>query len=257
MENILTLTYFELKKFWTIKRAIIFGAFFIVIIGFSLLPNALELPTLNMQINLDSIIVGALAFFVPVFVLLFTGGIISNDIRTFYLRTVLSRPVSKEEYLTSKYLFAFINLIISTILFAVIPSIVGIYSYGGEVNLNIGTSFLIYSLYLIEGLLFISISIFLSTFLKGFFNIFVLAIWIFLESSLINGVVSNFVSFSKPLAIISDFFFPAGFSEASKLINTGSILFYESIMWGIASLAFFVSLSYYRITKISIDSNMD
>lgn len=257
MENIITLTYFELKKFWTLKRAIIFGAFFIVVVGFSLLPKVFDLPTLNMQLNLDTIIVAPLSFFVPVFVLLFTGGIVSNDVRTFYLRTVLSRPVTKEEYLTSKYLFSFINLIIGTILFAVIPSIVGLYSYGGEVNLNIGTSSLIYLLYLVEGLLFISISMFLSTILKGFFNIFVLAIWIFLEASLINGVVSNFVSFSKPLAIISDFFFPGGFSEASKLINTGSLLFYESIMWGIASLAFFVSLSYYRITKISIDSNMD
>jgi len=257
MDNIISLTYFELKRFWTLKRIIIFGAFFLVMIGFSLIPNALDLPTLNLQLNLDTVLVGALAFFVPIFVLLFTGGILSNDVRTYYLRTVLSRPVSKEEYLSSKYISSFINLIIGTVFFAIIPSIVGLYSYGGEVNLNIGNSFLTYLLYLLEGLLFISISLTLSTILKGYFNIFVLAIWMFLEVSLINGILSNFVAFSKPLAIISDFFFPAGFSEASKLLNTGSILFYESIMWGVASLALFISLSYYQITRIKIDSNMD
>lgn len=257
MDNIITLTYFDLKRFWTLKRMIIFGVFFLLILGMSFIPLFLDLPTLNMQLNLDTFLVGALSFFVPVFVLLFTGGIISNDVRTYYLRTLVSRPISKEEYLSSKYIYSIINLVIATIFFAVIPSIATMYSYSSEVNLNLGNSLFTYLLFILEGLLFIAISISLSTILKGYFNIFVLAVWIFLESSLINGVLSNFVSFSRILAILSDFFFPAGFSEATKLMNTGSLLFYESLLWAIASLALFVSLSYYQITRIKIDSNVD
>ncbi len=257
MKNISTLVYYDLKRFWILRRIIILSVFFVLAVLLSLLPLTINLPNLKIELNFNTILQSVLSFFIPVFVLMFTGGIISNDIRSYYLRTLLSRPISKEEYLCSKYLFSIINLIITTILFAIIPTLIGLYSYQANVNLNIATSLITYIFYLIEGLLFISISISLSTIVKGYFNIFILAIWIFLESTLINGILSNLVSFSKPLAIFSDFFFPAGFSEAVKLLDTHSILFYESIMWGLASLTFFVSISFYQINKINIDANSD
>ncbi|HRP01462.1 MAG TPA: hypothetical protein PLE30_02330 [Candidatus Kapabacteria bacterium] len=257
MDNIITLTSFDLKRFWTIKRLIIMGIFALITIAVSFIPSSLNIPKSSTQVNFDVILASGLSFVVPVLVLLFTGGIISNDIRTFYYRTILSRPVSKEEYLCSKYLFSFINLFLGTILFAIVPSFIGITSLPVEINFNFGTSLLVYLLYLLEGVLFISISMSLSTILKGSFNIFVLIIWIFLETTLINGLLSNFVSFSKPLAIFSDFFFPAGFSEAAKLLNTSSVLLFESILWGFAALTFWFALSFYQITKIKIDANMD
>jgi len=257
MKNIVTLTIFELKKYWTIARIIVFGAIFAVISIVSLVPKFINLPLESVELNFGSIIQGSLAFFIPVLVLFFTGAIVAGDVRSFYLRTILARPILKYEYLASKYFFALINLLVGSVFFAIIPAIFMGLFYESPMKFDFFISLLTYILYIAEGSLFISISIWISTLLRGYTNIFILAIWIFLEASLNNGVMNSFVSYNVGLAIFADFFFPGGFSEASKLIESGGILFYESLMWGLAALAFFVALSFYQITKIKIDVNSD
>jgi len=254
VKNIITLVKFDLKKYWSISRIITFMIFAIIINFFVLVPNYFNFPVTEIKINMLTIMQGLLSFFVPVSVLFFTGAIIFSDKRSFYLRTILTRPISRDEYLFSKYLFSLINLLIATLFFAIFPTILSFIIYNDNGESGFFQYFFTYLFYIIEGLLFISISITLSFVVNSYLNIFMLAIWIFLENTLINGVLANFVSYSKSLAIITDFFFPSGFSDAAKLIGNVGVLFWESLLWGLTALAFFFTLSIYLNSKTKIDT---
>lgn len=261
MNNILTLNYYNLKRFWTVKKIIIFMVFFVLLSSLLLIPKFMNIPlaenSLVAKVQFPNVLSAYLSLVVPIFVILFTGGIISNDIRSYFFRTVVSRPVFKYEYLSSKYLFSSINLIISMIFYGVLPALIFLFSIDMSIEYNIINSLLIFLLYFLEGLLFISISITLSMFLKGFFNVFAFGIWVFLEAIVNNQLVQFFIDYNPILSIASDFFFPSGFSEASKLLVNPSMLLFESLLWGAASLLLFMGISYYFITIIKVDENGD
>ncbi len=253
MKQIFILTKYELLKFWSLSRIIVIMILSSLLIFFMFMPYFFGINFQELNIDVYNILQGLLSFFVPISVLFFTGAIIFSDKRSFYLRTILSRPVTRQEYLLSKYLTSFINLIIFTIFFSIIPTIISQFIYQNSSNLSIFSYLLTYFLYILEGILFISISISFSFFLNSYLNVFVLAIWLFLENTFINGILSNFVSFNIYIAIFSDFFFPSGFSEAVKLSQSFGLLFWESFFWGLSALTFFLALSFYLNSKTKID----
>jgi ABC-type transport system involved in multi-copper enzyme maturation permease subunit len=256
MKNIITLTYYEIRKFWTIPKLIIYGAITIIGLVLAMIPSWAGF--FNNQIiilEFHTIASTLLGFVIPISVFLFTSGIISSDIKSHWLRSILSRPIIKYEYLTAKYLSVIFSLIISMIFLVLFPSLV-VYA-SGKVNFDFSQTFSTLLFSFVEGLLFISMAMWFSCYMNGFMNIFVLAIWMFLENFIVSPIISNFVVDSRFGSIFVDFFFPSAFSEASKILLSGGNFPFEKIFWGLSALFFFLSLSYYHVTQIKTDTNSD
>ena len=133
-----------------------------------------------------------------------------------------------------------------------------IFDFISNVTLKVDFLAIFYSIfaYLLEGMLFIVIASFFSTFLSNFKNAFLLGIWI-LADYLQRQIIPTVYWDNHFILILSDFFFPNGFSESVKTISSTGKLNYESILWGISAISAFISLSIYRLNKIKIDKSSE
>jgi ABC-type transport system involved in multi-copper enzyme maturation permease subunit len=258
MKNIITLTYYEIRKFWTIPKLIIYGVITLLGLVLGMIPYWAGLfKNEFVVLKFSSTASTLLGFVVPISVFLFTSGIISADVKSHWLRSILSRPIAKYEYLTAKYLSVIFSILASMLLLVLLPSFVVYSTSSGKVSFDFVNTFSEFLLSFFEGFLFVSIAVWFSCFMNGFLNIFILAIWMFLENVIVSPIISNFVIDSRFGSIFVDFFFPTGFSEASKIISTGGDFPFEKILWGLSALFMFLSLSYYHITLIKTDTNSD
>lgn len=194
---------------------------------------------------------------IPFSVLFFTSGIISNDIKNHWLRTVITHAVTKQDVILSKILSSLVSVIIIMIILGIFPILVFSFTLGNGINFDFA-GFIQLALYSsLEATLFISIATWLSCFLGGFMNIFVLAFWMFLDNVVMKGILTLWLSNSFTGTVIVDFFFPSGFSEAAVIASSSGTVPFEFILWGIAALMFFVSASLYHFNRLTLDINSD
>lgn len=247
----------ELIKRWRLKTIVILAVITVVLIAIAwILTRAIDSDKLS-YMSYNSLLDAILSLVVPFWVLLTTGGMIRFDIKDHWLRTLLSRPVKREIYISSKFAESLIGLAIGIILLGLVPTFV--FSFLGKVSFEfeIGTMLIVILNRFLDGAIYIAISLWLSCWLPSYINVIILAGWMFLEKFVIQFVLTLLLFTNKFLGVVADFFFPTGFDDATKIILSKGAFPLEEYLWGFATLFFFLGLAYFFINKIKIDSSAD
>jgi ABC-type transport system involved in multi-copper enzyme maturation permease subunit len=250
---------FEFRKIWTlpviiISAIILFFSLLITFLPFIFGVYSAEGPI--QELNVSLILSSAFSVLVPLMSFMFGAGIISNDIKSHWLRTVLSRPVTRADYLLTKIITASTAIFIILIICGSVPVIILSFLTPNKVEFDFIRFISIHALYLGEALTYISILALLSCWAPGFMNVFILAIWMLVD--MISSSVINSYFWDNSLAlIISDFFFPSGFKEAAAAIISNGDFPIEKILWGFSSLFGFLSLALLGFSFIQIDKGIE
>lgn len=260
MKNILfILLRTEFFRIWTKGKIIVAAAMTLLAVTISIVPVIFgwlnDIP--EFQFTFSEMLVNILKVIVPFSALFFASGIISNDIKNHWVRTVLTHSVTRQDLFLAKILAATISVLIMIISLGILPMVVFDLISEIDFSYNFTSIFQVILYFTLEAALFISISAWLSCFVGGFMNIFFLAGWMFLDNVVIKGVLNMWLSAGVTGGIIMDFFFPSGFSEAAVVAGGAGSFPAEFLLWGLAALLFFVSIGLYQFNLINTDTNSD
>lgn len=243
----------EFRRLWTI------AAFFIPI-ALSLLTTIMLVPMALMQPVYDVARIATqinITLVVPFSAALFCGGIISADVKEGWLRTLLIRPITRQQYLLIKVAAAFSSVVITIIVAGVIPNIaVGAFFSKGIVRYEIGPILIAHALFLLQSLLVIGLLVFFSCWLPGIFNIVLLGAW-YIAAALIGSYLQSRFWSSEWLMLLRDFLFPSGFTSALEMIMGNAGTPTAELAWGIAALGFAFALAFWSVTRIEVDKSSE
>jgi ABC-type transport system involved in multi-copper enzyme maturation permease subunit len=256
MRNLsLKLLIFEIRKMWTVPILIISGIFTIFGWAGLLLPiifGAMKPGGIINELDIAQIISGEFKMLVPLLSIFFGAGIISFDMKNGWLRTLMARPVTKAEYVFTKIISATISIFALLLLMGTLPVLIISMFMSIHITFDIWIILAIHILSIFQTMTYIIICIWFSCWLPGFLNIFVLAVWMIVDS-ISAPIISSFLWDNNLALIISDFMYPSGFREAIESIAGRSSFPTENILWGLASLSGFLTLALFHFSKIQID----
>lgn len=187
---------------------------------------------------------------------LFAIGVVANDIKEGWLRTLLVRPIRREHYLAVRILAIFISALIALLVVATLPVLITLINSGrlGELNLFRVMGF--YLLFACQILLVIMMATALSCWVPGAFNVFLLGAW---------AMVAGFAEFQVRtrywdtmwIVTLQEFLLPGGFSETIEALGRHSVLQWDSLLWGVAALAGFTAFAFWSITRVRVDTTSE
>ena len=255
----LKLLLLEFRKMWNLPVIIISSILLLISLLINFIPllvGAYKVEGLIKSFEIQSALSQGFSILVPLLSLIFGAGIISNDIKNHWIRTILSRPVTRADFLLTKIISTSLTIFILMLIIGTLPVI--ILSVIVPVNTNfdfikfIGT----HALYLGEAMTYITICSLLSLWLPGFSNIIILIVWM-LSNSIMSMIVNNYFWDSSIAMLISDFYFPGGFQEAAESLVSGAIFPLEKLLWGFSALFGFLALAIFNFNFIQIDKGIE
>lgn len=261
MNSIWTLYKAEFFRSWNRSKIILVGIFSLLFISGAFLlditgafDNAEQFPEF---IRTQSMILNSiLGWLTPLSVFLFAAGIVAFDVKNYWLRSILSRPVTKQEWMLAKIKAISTSVLLTILAIGFIPSMIMYILAPDVIVFDTGNVILILLSYMLEIVLFVSMAAWFSTFLPTFVNVLVLAIMLFIDNTALP-LIAGFYWDVTIINFIADFFFPSGFREFTDVYTKSSEFDYEYLLWGFASLALFFGLSLFHINLIKIDKNSD
>ena len=243
----------EFRRLWTV-------AAFFVPIGLGVLTTIMLVPMALMQPVYDIARTAAqinLALVVPFSAALFCGGMISADVKEGWLRTLLIRPITRQQYLLIKLAAVFSSVFITILVAGVVPNIaVGVFVAKGVVRFEMGPTLIAHALFLLQALLIIGLLAVFSCWLPGIFNMVALAMW-YIAAALIGSYLQSRFWSSEWLTLLRDFLFPSGFTSALEMILGKSGTPTSELAWGFAAMGFAFALAFWSITRIEVDKSSE
>ena len=243
----------ELRRQWTVAACFIPG-------GLALLTTFMLFVTLRFQKVYDvarQAVQMNLTLVVPLAACLFTIGAVSLDIKEGWLRTVLIRPVSRQQYLLVKLTALYCSVVITLIVAGVVPNfVVAAFFVNVPVQFDLGFVLVVHTLLLLQAALLVSILVFFSCWMPGFSNVAVLALW-----AMISSIVGDYIQMvrwmDRWLVTLKEYFFPSGFSDAINAVISKTGTPVAELSWGIAALALALAAGFWSITKIQVDKSSE
>ncbi len=241
----------EFRRFWTLGM-IIFSAGLSIL---SILPSVISIQS-GMGKTFSSIIQstdGFLSFFT---FLIFSAGIVSADVKSGWVRTLLIRSVTREQYVTVKILVVFVSTMI--VYFFCITSSTIVIAFDPKVELiyDLSLSSAVMALKTAHVLLLIVLSTLVSCSLLGSFNALVVYAWITLAQGLGFLVTRNYWDVQWAV-ILKDYLFPSGFEDAQQTIITQNVFPAAELLWGIGALSCFYALTLFSMNRVMIDTGSE
>lgn len=248
---ILKLFWIEFRRQWTIT-AFITPLLFLAVGSLVVFIPAPYIREFNVSEKLFQL----MSFLVPVTSAFFCVGLVHNDVKDGWLRTLLVRAIRREEYLLARSL-SMLASVWATVTFAgTLPLLVGVIFTKLPVNFQPGEVLALYGLFLGISLLYISILSFFSCWLPGVVNVVALMAWWFIATA--GHAYTTFFLWDSPWAVFADqFLFPNGFFDAVDAVRNNTHAPYIEVLWGTASLAFFSSLSFWSVNRIQVDKGSE
>jgi len=198
-----------------------------------------------------------LNFVLPLAASILTVGAVSNDVKEGWLRTLLIRPISRQEYLVVKLTAVYCSLVITIIVAGILPNAVtAAFFVKTPVQFDLVRVLYIHALIFLQGLLYVVMLLFLSCWLPGVFNIVALGLWAVLASS-ISAYIQYVHWMDKWLVILKDYFFPSGFWDSIDAIMTRTGTPVTEVAWGFGALAVFLALAFWSISVIQVDKGSE
>jgi len=247
----LKLVWVEFRRHWTVT-ALIVPLLFLVIGSLMVFSPGPFNKTFNVGEKLYQLMV----LLVPFTSAFFCVGLVSNDVKDGWLRTLLVRAIRREEYLLAKSLSALTSIWVAILFASTLPLIVGLIFMKLPIEFQVGEVLALYALFFCVSLLYVSILVFFSCWLPGVVNVVALMGW-----GIIAGALHAYVTFSlwdSSWAVFTEqFLFPSGFFDAVDAVRAQTHTPYTEIAWGMAALAFFSSLSFWSVNRIQVDKGSE
>ncbi len=247
MKNFSILFKAEFRRFWS--PAMLIAALGIVGIG-----EVIEFIIASAaQIQKASVAGGTSLGLVSTFaVLLFSAGIVGGDIRSGWMRTVLIRSVTRQQYVLTKLAVVGTATLLAMLLTVAIPVVYFSAIAPQKIAFDAAATMTFFLLTSCQTILLIIVSAFVSCWLTGAFNSLVVYIWISAAGILEMFIGRTYWNVSW-LMTAKDFLFPSGFQNAQTAVKLGASFPTADILWGTASVAFFLSLTLFSINKVQVD----
>lgn len=255
------LLFAELKRTWSPVKIIIILVFMLIFssLGFLVdLTGAFDSEVgFLMNLSYSFLYDAMLGFVLPLSVFFICAGIIAFDVKNHWFRTILSKPITRQDFLLTKILSGSISVISILIIIVLIPIIVADVFTAASISFDFYSFAIVFISYSLQAILYVIIAAWLSLFLPSFVNIFVFAVWMLIDNTL-SVVVGQFFWDKKAIQIIQEFLYPDGFTNLSSKVVTNSGLFpLEDLFWGLAALFGFLLLAAVQINYINIDKDND
>ena len=243
----------ELRRLWPI------AAYFVPVMLASLsLLMSFATGRMQQQYNVaQQAVLLNLNFVVPMASAIFAIGSVSNDVKDGWLRTLLIRPITRQQYLMVKLAAVYCSLVITIIFAGILPNAVfAVFFSKTPVQFELARVLYVHALILLQGFLYVVILLFLSCWLPGVFNVVVLGLWA-MTASIISSYIQYVHWMDKWLVVLKDYFFPSGFWDSIDVIvaRTGTPV--GELAWGIGALAMFLALAFWSISVIQVDKGSE
>jgi ABC-type transport system involved in multi-copper enzyme maturation permease subunit len=194
---------------------------------------------------------------VPVAVCLFAVAIVAADVKDGWLRTLLIRPVSRQQYLLIKMSAVYTSVLITIVVAGILPNIiVASFFVKGEVHFDFAQFLAVHGVFLLQAILLLSLVTFFSCWLPGAFNIVLLIFW-YICASAIGAYLGHVYWSNKWLMILNGFMFPASFSPSIDAILGGKGTPFAEFAWGLGAIGVFLALAFWSISKIQVDKGSE
>lgn len=248
MENLNILIKYDLFKFWTkakiITSAALAGLVILFVAGMNVQASAFLEPMMQSQYN---------GFMTLAFIYATTVsivGLISFDIKSLWLRTVLTRQVDRNTYLLSKIVSSYINTLIFIAVFFIIPLVITSFMTG--IMPDIGMFLLGFLLNSLQSIVFILFGAWLSILTPHAVNILIMLAIIFLQGIL--GLIIMLLTKNQELSsIIPDYIFPSAFTDILQDMLFNKAFDWKNLVFGILSIGAHGWLAFFLINKIDAD----
>lgn len=245
------LAWVEFRRQWTITALMVPLLFLVIGSLLTFFP-----APFNKTFNVGEKLYQLMAFLLPVTSAFFCVGLVSNDVKDGWLRTLLVRAVRREEYLVAKSLSAMASIWVTVLFAGTLPMIVGLIFTKLPIEFQVGEVLALYALFFCVSLLYVSILAFFSCWLPGIVNVAALMGW-----GIIAGALRAYVTFSlwdSSWAVFTEqFLFPSGFFDAVDAVRAHTHTPFGEFIWGVAALAFFASLSFWSVNRIQVDKGSE
>jgi len=237
----------EFKRFWS--PAMIICAF--GLIGFGLIPT-IVLARSGWKTNVSSILQTADQFLSMFTFLIFSAGIVGTDIKNGWVRTLLVRAVTRQQYVVTKMLVVFTATVIVYVACICISMTILSFNPKIEIILDLSTTAIFVTLKLAHIFLLITISTMVSCFILGAFNSLFVYAWMTLDM-LLNFLITRKYWDVEWMNTIRDYIFPSGFDDAMKAITANIVFPYSELLWGCAALLLFFAAALVSMNNAVID----
>jgi ABC-type transport system involved in multi-copper enzyme maturation permease subunit len=243
----------EFRRQWTIAAYFVPVALaalsFLMAIGSSRMQPAYDVAQQAISLILN--------FVLPLSAVIFCVGTISNDVKDGWLRTLLIRPITRQQYLVVKLAAVYSSVVITIIVAGILPNaITAAFITRTAVQFDLAQVVYLHMLMLLQGLLYVVILLFLSCWLPGAFNVIGLALWAILAASL--GSYIQYVHWmDKWLVVLKDYFFPSGFWDSVDVVMARTGMPVTEVAWGFGALAAFLALAFWSISVIQVDKGSE
>lgn len=195
-------------------------------------------------------------FLVPVGTTLLAAGIVANDVKDGWLRSLLIRPITRQAYLLAKLLSTFCVILITLLVAGGIPFIVRLSTISVPVEFSLWKIAVSFLLLLGQTLTYLAILSFFSCWLPGLVNVALFAAW---------GMLAQYATFVARTKysmvwwgeLLKEYSFPSGFSDSIEAIVQLNVVPYSALAWGIAELAAFLALALWSVNKIQVDKSTE
>lgn len=198
-----------------------------------------------------------LNFVLPVAAAIFSVGSVNIDVKDGWLRTLLIRPISRQQYLVVKLAAVYCSLVITIFVAGIIPNVAtAAFIAKTPVQFDLAQMVYIHVLMLLQGFLYVVILLFLSCWLPGVFNVIVLGLWS-ITAALLNSYIEHVHWMDKWLVVLKDYFFPSGFWDSMNAIMGKMGTPITELAWGFGALAIFLALAFWSISVIQVDKGSE
>lgn len=183
-------------------------------------------------------------------------GIVANDVKDGWLRTLLIRPITRQQYLMTRVASVFCTVWIVVVVGGLAPIAVRAVTTDLVVQFDPMKSASLIGIFISQSMLDLMILSFFSCWVPGVVNVILYWGWMIGGALLSSYIDSNHWD-SEWLETAKEYFLPSGFGEATEVVYSGGFFPTSELLWGFAALTGFSALAFWSITKIQVDQSWD
>ncbi len=197
-----------------------------------------------------------LGFLVPITSFLFCVGGAANDVKDGWLRTLLMRPLQRQQYLLVKMAVVFCSIWITVLFASGLPFAARTVLTPLPIEFHFLQTLALLAAFVGVSVTYTVILSFLSCWVPGILNVVVLMVWGMLSSAAHYYVVTKLWDV-KWAVLAEEFIFPSGMFDMVTAIAQRTHVPYAEVLWGLAAIAMFLALAFWSITKIQVDKTTE
>jgi ABC-type transport system involved in multi-copper enzyme maturation permease subunit len=182
---------------------------------------------------------------------------VSNDVKDGWLRTLLIRPITRQQYMVVKLSAVYCSVVVTIIVAGVLPNAAfAVFFSKTPVIFDPVQVLYIHLLILLQGFLYVVILLLLSCWVPGAFNVVLFALWAIL-ASMLGSYIQYLHWVDKWLVILKDYLFPSGFWNSIDVVMGKTGIPFGELAWGFGTLAMFLALTFWSISVIQVDKGSE